>query len=228
LLNLFNEYDFDYIDSRKSNIVQIADIIAGSVMKRIINPESPNVLKMFRGNIRDIINFPKIIEPYISGGDAKFSFDAQIYSLANHCALSYIENNKSDDEEDVRLRILFLKQLLFTARNISVSKFLYAQEIIEQINNVSDKKINKNYLCRRVIAPLRDAGILISSSKHGYKLPTCLDDIYTYINQTNGIVSPMLSRIEKCRKSIIGYTDGKLDVCNGPVLEKYKRYFGDY
>lgn len=68
--NLFNEYDFDYSDSRDSNIVQIADIIAGSVMQHIIDTEAPDVLKIFSGKIRDIINFPKPFTPFTAGSNA--------------------------------------------------------------------------------------------------------------------------------------------------------------
>lgn len=79
-----------------------------------------------------------------------------------------------------------------------------------------------------LIAPLRDAGVIIASCFHGYKIPTCIDDIYAYANQTNGIVRPMLNRIQKCRQLILFHTDGSLDIFDDPVLKKYKRYFGDY
>ena len=226
--NLFNEYDFDYIDSRKSNIVQIADIITGSVMQHIIDSKAPDVLKIFQGKIRDIINFPKPFVPYTAGTNIDNSFDRQIYALADQCATNYIENNKNSEEEDARLRVLFLRQLLFTARNISNTKFIYSAEITRWLSDLSGKHITRDYLYRKIIPQLRDAGILIASSAHGYKIPTCVKDIYTYINQTSGIVNPMLNRIEKCRKLIYKQTDGTLDILNDPTLMKYKRYFGDY
>jgi hypothetical protein len=68
----------------------------------------------------------------------------------------------------------------------------------------------------------------IAEYAHGYKIPTCIEDIYLYINQTTGVVGPMLSRVEKCRQLILAQTDGSLDVLNDPALIKYKRYFGDY
>lgn len=227
-LNLFNDYDFDYIDSRNSNMVQIADIVAGSVMQHIIDAEAPDILKIFSGKIRDIINFPKPFIPYVAGADADSVFDKQIYTLANQCATNYINSNKNSDEEEIRLRILFLKKLLFTANNISESMYIYSGEITRLLSNVSGQRITRDYLYRRIVAPLRDAGMLIASCAHGYKIPTCVNDIYTYINQTSGIVVPMLSRIEKCRTLIKKQTDGALDILNDPALTKFKRYFGDY
>ena len=226
--NLFNEYDFDYADSRNSNIVQIADIVAGSVMQHIISAEAPDVLKIFSGKIRDIVNFPKPFVPYSVETSSESSFDKQIYALADQCAAYYIDSNNNSDEEDVRLRILFLKKLLFTARNISDSLFIHSGEITRMLSNNSEQKITRDYLYRRIVAPLRDADVLIASCSHGYKIPTCVNDIQTYINQTNGIVGPMLSRIEKCRTLIKKQTDGSLDILDDPALTKFKRYFGDY
>lgn len=226
--NLFYEYDFDYSDSRNSNIIQIADIVAGSVMQHIMDAEAPNVLKLFSGKIRDIVNFPKPFMPYVAGLNADSSFDKQIYALADQCATNYIDSNKNSDDEDTRLRILFLKRLLFTARNINDSMFIYSGEITKMLSNISNRRVSRDYLYRRIIAPLRDADVLIASSAHGYKIPTCVNDIYTYINQTSGIVGPMLSRIEKCRTLIEKQTDGALDILHDPALTKFKRYFGDF
>jgi hypothetical protein len=210
--NLFNEYDFDYIDSRDCNIVQIADIVAGSVMQHILEHDAPDVLKIFGGKIRDIVNFPKTFDEFIAGANADTSFDKQIYELADRCASNYIENNKNTDEEEIRLRVLFLRKLIFTARNVSESKFIYSAEITRWLTSVSGKRVTRDFLYRKIIPQLRDSDILIASSAHGYKLPTCIDDIYAYINQTNGVVNPMLSRIGKCRSLILKQTDGFLSI----------------
>lgn len=226
--NLFNEYAFDYSDSRNNNIVQIADIIAGSIMQHIIDAKAPDTLKIFSGKIRDVINFPKPFVSYTAESNVEPVFDKQIYALADQCAAYYIDSNKNSKEEDVRMRILFLKKLLFTVRNINESLYIHSSEITKMLSNILEQKVTRDYLYRRIVAPLRDAGVLIASSAHGYKIPTCANDIYTYINQTSGIVSPMLSRIEKCRTLIKTQTDGTLDILDDPALTKFKRYFGDY
>ena len=113
-------------------------------------------------------------------------------------------------------------------RNINDSIYIHSSEITRVLSSISEQKVTRDYLYRRIVAPLRDAGVLIASSAHGYKIPTCVNDIYTYINQTSGIVSPMLSRIEKCRTLIKKQTDGTLDILDDPALTKFKRYFGDY
>ena len=227
-LNLFDDYDFDYVDSKNSNIVQIADIIAGSVMQHIIDTNAPDALKLFQSRIRDVICFPKVFTPKSEKiGDDSY-YDAQIYNLAHKRALNYIEQNRNDLSEEVRLRSLFLRLLLFSAENFGESQYIYAGKIVQELSDLSETKVTRDFLYRRIVAKLRDEDVLIASSSHGYKIPTCTEDIRTYIAQTDTVVSPMLARIGKCRSLISKETDGKLDILNAAEFQGYKRYFGDY
>ncbi len=227
--NLFSQYNFDYVKSQNSNIVQIADMIAGSIKQHLIDKKSPNALTIFKSKILDIINFPKAFKEYGIEMSADKFYDVQIYTLAEQCATKYIEKNEHSKEEDIRLRVLFLRNLLFTVRNISKTKYLCSKEIVRWLSGLSEKHIiTSSYLYRRIIPQLRDADVIIASSGHGYKIPTSVKDISVYINQTDGIVSPMLNRIENCRKLIRKQTNGTLDILNDPALTKYKRFFGDF
>lgn len=226
--NLFNEYDFDYIDSKQGNLVQIADIIAGSVMQHITDPAAPDVLKIFKSRIVDIVNFPDTFKPYNIAVEGNSEFDDSIYQLAYKCATDYVERNKDTDNEEIHLRTLFLRILLYNVQICNSTQFVYSGELVQHLSQISDRKVTKDYLYRRIIAPLRDEGVIIASSVHGYKIPTSVEDIRTYINQTVTVVGPMLNRIGKCRKLIQKQTDGKLDILGDTSLSGYQRYFGDY
>lgn len=227
-LNLLNEYDFDYVNSKHSPLIQIADVVAGSVMQRLLDNNAPDVLRIFQSRIRGLVNFPSVYPPNLAGAEANKSFDKNIYLLADHRATQYIETNKDTKDEDVRMRVLFLKYLLWVVRNINPNKYISSGEIIKVLSELSNSKVRRDYLYRKIIAPLRDADVIIASCSHGYKMPTCIDDIYSYVKQTSGIVGPMLSRVEKCRQLILAQTDGSLDILDDPALKQYKRYFGDY
>ena len=108
------------------------------------------------------------------------------------------------------------------------SRYVHSGEIVQELSRLTEKRITKDYLYRRIIAPLRDDGVLIASSAHGYKIPTRAADIATYVNQTVSVVGPMLSRIGKCRSQIQKATDSQLDILEDPTLIGYKRFFGDY
>ncbi len=226
-VNMFNEYDFDYVDSKHSSIVQIADIMAGSVMQHLLDPGAPDVLRIFQGRIADIVKFPddyKIYKPNTKPTE----HDNAIYQLACKCATDYINENKDSKDEEVRLRSLFLRVLLYNVRMFSSSRYVHSSEIVQELSRLTEKRVTKDYLYRRIVAPLRDDGVLIASSTHGYKIPTQAADIATYVNQTASVVGPMLSRIGKCRSQIQKATDGQLDILDDPTLIGYKRFFGDY
>lgn len=225
--NLFNEYEFDYVDSKSSNIVQVADILAGSVMQHLKNNRAPDVLKIFKGSIVDIINFPENFQLYKPEDDTDKEYDNTIYDLSLKCANDYIEKNQNSCNFEEKLRVHFLKYLLFNAKMYQDSRYIYADEIIAEFYKIFAKRITKNFLYRRIVAPLRDDGVIIASSSHGYKIPKSTRDISNYINQSVMVVGPMLSRIGKCRNKILMRTDKKWDILGGSSLVGYRRYFGD-
>ncbi len=226
--NLFSEYDFDYVNSKNNNIVQVADILAGSVMQHLNNSEAPDVLKIFKGKIVDIINFPEPFQLYKSLRGVDNKYDNAIYELSLKCANDYVEKNKNSRNYEERLRVHFLRYLLFNAKMYQESRYIYADEILEEFYKTFSEKVTKNYLYRRIVAPLRDDGVIIASSSHGYKIPKSSKDISTYVNQSITVIGPMLSRIGKCREKILMYTEKELDILKENSLTGYRRFFGDF
>jgi len=226
-LSLLNEYEFDFVESEYSPIVQIADMIAGSVMHHLLDSTAPDVLKIFKSSIRGIIKFPRPYPSYFAKLDSN-EYDKDIFDLANHCANRFIESHRHDDDEETRMRVLFLKHLLLEVRNFNPNRYISSGEVISILSEVYGHRIRRNYLYRKIIAPLRDSGVIIASNSHGnshgYKIPSCINDINSYVNTTIGVTGPML----KCRKLILQKTNGDLDIFDDPALESYKRYFGDY
>jgi len=120
---------------------------------------------------------------------------------------------------------VLLKYLLFQVYNVEASNYISSHQLLSILKEYADERIRPNYLYRRIIAPLRDAGIILASCAHGYKIPISSEDITTYLNQTHTIVSPMLHRIEICRDLIKQKTDNALDVLDDPAFLRYKNYF---
>ena len=224
--NLFNQYDFDYTDSKDEVLVQLADFVGGTINKYLVEENVPNYVEMLRGKIVSYEEFPNKQEPYwgkINPEDCKY--DKDIYTLSVKCARDYIEKNNKSDSFEIKARIVLLKYLLFYVENIDPVRFVSSYEVIGKIQEVLGHKTSKTYLFRRIIAPLRDDGVILSSCNKGYKIPVSMDDIITYFNQTHSTVAPMLHRIEVCRNLIQKKTIGKLDVLDDPAFSRYKRYF---
>ena len=63
-LKFFNEYDFDFTDSKDELLVQLADVISGSINKCLIGDDSTNYIEMLKSKILVSSNFPTRNEPY--------------------------------------------------------------------------------------------------------------------------------------------------------------------
>lgn len=224
-LNLFDEYDFDFIDSRSNSLVQLADIISGSIAKAYTDLCATNYREILRGKILHIENFPNknlLNSNNIMIMDPRFNKD--IYLLADRCANHYINKHYKEDDIEKRMQVAFLRHLLFEL-NIDAYTYISSHQIVSILSDYSDLKISRDFFYRRIIAPLRDAGVIIASCPQGYKIPTCIEDIRKYLHQTDTVISPMLQRIGKCRDLIMQYTDNAIDILDDNDFNKYRNYF---
>ncbi|MFN3382982.1 MAG: DUF3800 domain-containing protein, partial [Runella zeae] len=57
----------------------------------------------------------------------------------------------------------------------------------------------------------------------GYKLPAGEQDLYNFINHSNTIIQPLLSRIQKCRDRILLATNGELDLLSQSEYKLLKK-----
>lgn len=181
---------------------------------------------MPKGKITSMENVPNKYAPYWGmKKPEECKFDQSIYSLAVKCARDYITKNENDESDEKKAQVAMLRYLLYCVSYSDPTKYIYSDEILRNLQSVLGRKIRKDFLFRKVIAPLRDQGIILASSVHGYKIPISIDDIYTYLNSTTSTVGPMMERMGICRKLIKQATDNEFDVFNDEAYIKYKRYF---
>ena len=62
--NLLNDYDFDYVDSKDELLVQLADIVGGSIGHSLSDTAAPNYQEMLKWKILATEYFPNKSEPY--------------------------------------------------------------------------------------------------------------------------------------------------------------------
>ena len=72
----------------------------------------------------------------------------------------------------------------------------------------------------KVIAKLRDAGVIIASCSQGYKIPAKIEEFNDFVQQYKGILLPMISRLERCYSIINLGTVQEFDLLeNEPQLK---------
>lgn len=226
--NLFNQYDFDLVNSKDEVLVQLADFVGGSISQSLLNPNEINYLEMLKGKITAIEWFPSEREPY--WGHMKpedCQFDRQIFSLALKTSSAFVAKYKGEETEDRKMQVAILRYLQMYVLQINPASFVYSDELVRYLQEHVQIRVTRNTLFRRVIAPLRDEGVILASCKKGYKIPISVNDLMTYLNQSLTTVGPMVHRMGICRNLVKEGTNGGLDLFDDPALIKFKRYFDE-
>ena len=125
------------------------------------------------------------------------------------------------------MQVSVLQYLKMYVLQINPTSFVYSDELVRYIKENVQIKVTRNTLFRRVIAQLRDEGVILASCSKGYKIPISVEDLMTYLNQSLTTVGPMVHRMGICRNIVKQGTDGALDLFDDPALIRFKRYFDE-
>lgn len=225
--NLFDEFEISFADSKSNVIIQLADFIAGSLARNIdesVYDENCNVdfSEIIRNHMFPILHFPRTFNDFLSKTQFSEDEDKEIAKTCYRKAHNYILTHQNSDEEIEAQRTSVLQYLLFRALNNPVRDYILTTELISYLVRLGFKEMNKTTFRNRIIAGLRDEGVIIASSKNGYKIPTKIKEINDFINHSASIVMPMLNRMKICDEVLKLGTNGNLQVLNVPEYESIK------
>ena len=224
----FNESDVILVNSKSSIINQLADIIAGSIaynydeQKKLLS-ESVNYKGILSSRINRIKEFPETIESFkTTNSTAAVDYDREIAETCFRKAKKYIEEHKGSDIEDVKQRVIVLEYLLFRFMNNAQRKYIPTNELIGQLEYSGYTRHSTQSFRNRIIGPLRDADVIISSSKNGYKIPSTESELCSFVNHGKTIILPMLSRLKKCNDIISVGTNGRIKLFDNAEYSELK------
>ncbi|MDE5518184.1 DUF3800 domain-containing protein [Elizabethkingia meningoseptica] len=222
---LFEGSEFFVNKSDKELGVQIADFVAGTLGyifdEHKKSEYSDQFLKALAGKIISINHFPKIhkLNEYNESKVDEF-YSQAITDLSLRSIFDYLDTTSSDTQQK-QDSINFLKVLVRYHESNHYKNYTTGQEFIEHLNVNRDSKLSKEQFVN-MVGGLRDKGILIGSSREGYKIPTNYDEIKKYVQHGNSIVIPLLRRINVCREAILLATNNSLDILDDPEFETLK------
>lgn len=227
--SLLGDRDFYFQDSKNNILIQLADFISGTLSfvfednKRI---NSPNYLKILEKNLIRIELYPKEIRNYIFDNSViSEEYDKTIADICLKRAQEFLVNHNNEHDEDTINQIIVLKYLCFRFLNNDTRKYIPTREIINNLKYRTSSEISIQYFRTKIIAKLRDAGVIISSSPKGYKIPSKKSELYDFINHGTSIIMPMLARLKLCRDIVHLGTCGNLDLFDNSEYESLKAYF---
>lgn len=222
---LFEGSEFFVNKSDKELGVQVADFIAGTLGyifdEHKKSDYSQQFLERLSGKIISINHFPKVykINEYNETKADEF-YSQAITDLSLRSIFDYLDT-ASPETQQLQDSINFLKVLVRYHESNHYKNYTTAQEFIEHLNVNRESKLSKEQFVN-MVGSLRDKGILIGSSREGYKIPVNHNEIKKYVQHGNSIVLPLLRRINLCRESILLATNNSLDILDDPEFEILK------
>jgi hypothetical protein len=226
-IDLFNpEKIYDFSDSKEENLIQLSDFIVGSLARvfdtKLYEPPAEGILKLIEKRLH-LRFWPDKIENYIHESIDKTQYDSRIASLSLDLAQDYIRQNASSGDFNIKARINILDYLILFQR-IAPRYFIPTYELINRIKFETDVELNERVFRKNIIGSLRDQHVIIvSSNTGGYKLPVNKSDLIEFVNRYNGIIQPMVSRMKKCRESVLIKTTDEIDILDYPEYALLKK-----
>lgn len=205
--NLFNESSFGFVNGQNEAVVQATDFIAGTLARcydeTIITGQRQQFLDLMQPKLMHIKFWPDVFNPYLVKYDSPDQqYDKGLAELSINLANDFLQGKSRSIVPHIIDQVTTLSYLVFHFRHINAIRYISSFEIMEHIKVRRGKAVSLHYFQTKVIAPLRDAGVLIVSSSKGYKLPANESDLYDFVNHSNAIIEPMLSRVKKFRDQI--------------------------
>ncbi len=228
--SLLGEADFSFSPSHKDVRVQVADIISGTLAYvydiHRKGADVPNYYNLLLEKINRIELYPKTYSEYtIDSCATENDYDKDIAELCFRQAVRFIENNAGSDDPDVKAQVIVLQYLLFRFMNNSTRGYIYTHELKDRLVNSETANLSDQAFRNRIIGKLRDKGVILASSKKGYKIPSKKAELFDFINHDAKIVIPMLERLKKCRDLVKLATNNELDLLAEPEYQALKDFF---
>ncbi|WP_405252434.1 DUF3800 domain-containing protein [Dokdonia sp. Asnod3-C12] len=209
--DLFNpDRTFELSDDRTDeNLVQFADIIAGSLGRLFCSsnysPKSDKIYEILHTRM-SVSYFPY---PQISNNETKETktLSKEISKLNLESLKNYLETSEKS-EDALKRRLL---EYLYTNSKIDSERLVPSYELTNYLKNFS-RTINDDKL-RLLIRDLRYEGLFIisHSGKPGYKLASTYSDIEQHFNHFMKYIEPMLQKIKVLNENISQLSFNKIN-----------------
>jgi len=231
--NLFNESTFGFVGFENNDLVQAAAYIAGTLARcydeTAITDQRAGFIELLRRKLLSIQFFPDSFgSSPVAAPAAGQDYNATLATLSINLANDFLHRKSLSPVPQIKDQVSCLGYLLFHFRHINPIRYITSFELMEHIKARTGRKVSLHYFQTKVIAQLRDAGVLIASSTRGYKLPASQGDLYDFVSHSNTIVSPMLSRVKRFCDQVHTATSGEIDILEHDEFAVIRKIVVDY
>lgn len=214
--DLFRKPTFDFANSQSDALIQLADMVAGS-LARIYDPKKrlaakDEIHELLQAKALYVIDWPKrfrAVPRPIAGGSPH---DVAVRQYCMSSAHRFLQANGESEDPVAIAQVEALSFLLFTFEAVNEAEWVPMGRLHDAVAALGITFTSKHQLYTKVIAKLRDAGVIIASSPHGYKIPRDVADVLAFVDRADTIVVPMLNRLQSARDALLLATGGGLDI----------------
>lgn len=232
-LDLFDDSLFKFENSKHNQIIQLADLVAGSLaynydVRKVAKSNGCNYKSLLENKILRIGYFPENFETFnVSQIGINPDYSPVIAEICYRKAKFFIESNKNANDVEVKQQIAILNYLLFRFMNKSTRKYIPTNELINQLIYLGYERLSLQSFRNKIIAKLRDSEVIISSSIGGYKIPSTEKELYDFVNHGKSIIMPMMSRLKICNDVIKMGTSGRVNLFEKAEYHSLAKMFED-
>lgn len=224
--NLFGPIEFRFENSKENIFIQLADICSGSIRRTYDKTiqEKYDYYRMLSKKIVDASFYPASWHDYVNPNPAeRKEFDSEISRICFDQAVLFLNKHKAISDLEERARVLTLRFLLTQMINKN-NNYIQTRDIKRHLELFGLNLWATQAFRNKIIAKMRDQNVLITSSPHGYKIPTTEEELYSFIDHGNSIAVPLLARLVKCRNIIRTKTNNRVDLFNRQAYQNLQRY----
>lgn len=220
-LSLFDESHFYFANSKQDVLIQVADLISGSVAydfdrKKMLVAEGNSYVDFIKHKVNMIKHFPRNFEEMLEDSKTFKSgvYDPQIMEICYRKAMSVLNELENKSDDNCKMQYLVLNYLLFRFKSNSIRSYISTKELKNFLfDNGFVIKTDQTFR-NKIIGHLRDKGVILASSSKGYRIPKNRNDIENYINHDKSVILPMIVRLKICYDEVLTGSNGEIDLLN--------------
>ena len=222
---LFEESSFKFVNSADYPLIQLADLISGTISRCYSDKDPISLLDTLRSHTIIIDEWPpRFPEPL--GYDDLEELEKYSYIVRKHAlkqAEEFIEEKSLEEDFLINAQVAAVRYLLYHFRSINPEEYIPSLALLDHLNALG-YSMSEWKLRSKVIAKIRDAGVFVASTNKGIKIPYSIHDLRDFVSSVNSKVVPYLHRLEICRDYFKKATEGKLDIVDDREFPKLFRY----
>lgn len=199
--NLFEKFEFE--KSTDVPLLQIADVIGGSIRRVLQGKDNADILKPIMSSCNLIEAWPPESTPnFVFQSVSTQETDENIRTIALQNARKYVEEHLTSDDIVDQVKAEGIRYLLSKYYE-DPEQYVFRDEIVQHLNANFGEMVNRQFFSTEILGDARDEHVIIISTDNGMKLPYNVIDLYKWSYRAQSQILPYLKRLEKARNNIL-------------------------